>query len=112
MPADSQLSRRPIRWFAEEQSRLLARFLQASVIGPDHLLASGTKDQAGGHVRALATSPKAIKGDVYTSPTLSAPVLSTLPQGIFKEALACPPASLHNYKCNFDHFPTNNRRRL
>ena len=32
--------------------------LCASAVGPDHLLASGTKDQAGGHVWALAPSPK------------------------------------------------------
>ena len=46
--AGGQLSRRPLRWLAEEQSRLLNRRLRASAIGPDHLLASGTKDQAVG----------------------------------------------------------------
>ena len=46
--AGGQLSRRPFRWLAEEQSRLLNRRLRASAIGPDHLLASGTKDQAVG----------------------------------------------------------------
>jgi hypothetical protein len=39
--AGGQLSRRPIRWLAEEQSRLLNRRLCASAVGPDHLLASG-----------------------------------------------------------------------
>ena len=42
--AGGQLSRRPFRWLAEEQSRLLNRRLCASATGPDHLLASGTKD--------------------------------------------------------------------
>ena len=46
--AGGQLSRRPLRWLAEEQSPLLNRLLRASAIGPDHLLASGTKDQAVG----------------------------------------------------------------
>ena len=32
--------------------------LCASAVGPDHLLASGAKYQAGGHAWALATSPK------------------------------------------------------
>ena len=55
--AGGQLSRRPFRWLAEEQSRLLNRRLRASAISPDHLLALGTKDQAAGHVWHLATSP-------------------------------------------------------
>ena len=46
--AGGQLSCRPLRWLAEDQSRLLNRPLCASAIGLDHLLASGTKDQAVG----------------------------------------------------------------
>jgi hypothetical protein len=54
--AGGQLSRRPIRWLAEEQSRLLNRRLCASAVGPDHLLASGAKDRAGGR---LTRAPRA-----------------------------------------------------
>ena len=54
--AGGQLSRRPIRWLAEEQSRLLNRRLCASAVGPDHLLASGAKDRAGGR---LSRAPRA-----------------------------------------------------
>jgi hypothetical protein len=73
--AGGQLSRRPIRWLAEEQSRLLNRRLCASAVGPDHLLASGTKDQA---VWALATSPKRLVLIAH-----SIRPRSRRPQGIF-----------------------------
>ena len=47
--AGCRILQRPFRWLAEEQSRLWNRLFRASAIGPDHLLAVGTKDQAVGH---------------------------------------------------------------
>ena len=50
--AGCRIAQRPFRWLAEEQSRLWNRLLCASAIGPDHLLAVGTKDQAVGRLPA------------------------------------------------------------
>ena len=52
--AGCRIAQRPFRWLAEEQSRLWNRLLRASAIGPDHLLAVGTKDQAVGRLRATS----------------------------------------------------------
>ena len=52
--AGCRIVQRPFRWLAEEQSRLWNRLLRASAIGPGHLLAVGTKDQAVGRLRATS----------------------------------------------------------
>ena len=52
--AGCRIAQRPFRWLAEEQSRLWNRLLRASAIGPDHLLAVGTKDQAVGRLPATS----------------------------------------------------------
>jgi hypothetical protein len=74
--AGGQLSRRPIWWLAEEQSRPLVQFLHASAIGlcigPDHLLACGLGHERPGSKRRLsANSVQLVGGRILYRSTLS-----------------------------------------
>ena len=78
--AGCRIVQRPFRWLAEEQSRLWNRLLRASAIGPGHLLAVGTKDQAVGRLRATSAELGSITAFLrpYSAEN------TTYPQSIFK----------------------------